>query len=174
MFNISFLEFIRSFWDIIRSLWWLWLIVFGILLIPVSFGWLEGWIDKRRIQKWLEKHKTLEEWEKLSGGEFEGIVAVIFEKLGYKTKRTPQDGGVDIIAWKNRKRVLIQCKQMEKVIPDNVRAFWGSIETQIKKGEAEKGFFVTTGNFSKGIKEWVRGKPIELINGLKLEKLAQN
>jgi len=63
---------------------------------------------------------------------------------------------------------------MGKVIPDNVRAFWGSIETQIKKGEAEKGFFVTTGNFSEGIEEWVRGKPIELINGLKLEKLAQS
>ena len=166
-------ETLEVFWVIIKSLWWLWLIAFGISLIPIYFRRFERWISKRRAQKWLEEHRTLEEWKRVGGLEFEEIVAIIFEKLGYKTK-IRRNGGIDIIAQKDGKRIFFQCKNMDRVIPDHVRAFWGSIEAKIKKGEGEKGIFITTGSFTEGIKEWVKDKPIELIDGLKLEDLARN
>ena len=78
MFNISFLELIKSFWEIIRLLWPLWSVLLGVILIKIFWVWFEGWIDRRRTEKWLEKHKTLEEWKKVDGRKFEKIT-------GYKS-----------------------------------------------------------------------------------------
>jgi len=169
MFDL-YLKF-KEFWPIIKIFLWIFAILLGIELLEIGFKYLRNWLEKRRTKKWLEEHKILEEWKKLSGKEFEEIVAAIFEKLGYRTK-IKRNGGIDIIAWKDKKQFPIQCKQMEKVIPDDVRAFWGSIQDQVSKGKIEKGFFVTTGSFTEGVKEWVKDKPIEFINGLKLEKLT--
>ena len=167
-------EFLGVFWILIRELWYLWIIVLFIVLLEQLFYYLERWCKKRRAQKWLKEHKSLEEWKKLSGKEFEETVAAIFEKLGYKTK-IKRNGGVDIIAGKDKKQFLIQCKQMEKVIPDDVRAFWGSIQDRVSKGKVEKGFFVTTGSFTEGSREFVKNENIriKLIDGFDLEKLAK-
>ena len=168
MFELN-LKF-QEFWPIIKIFLWIFAISLGIEFFKIGCEYLENWLEKRRTKKWLEEHKTLEDWKKLDGRKFEEIAAIIFEKLGYKTK-IRRDGGIDIIARKNRKRIFIQCKRMNKVIPDDVRAFWGSITDLIKKREGEGGIFVTTGSFTEESKEWVKDKPIELIDGLKLEKL---
>jgi len=164
-------EILKVFWLIIKSLWWVWVIAIGIGLLPRGFDYLAKWLKKGRVKKWLEEHKKLEDWKKLDGREFEKVVAAVYEKLGYKTK-IRVDRGIDIIAEKDGKKTFIQCKRMDKVIPDDVRAFWGSITDLIKKGEGEKGFFVTTGNFTDESYDFVKGKPIELVDGLKLEELA--
>lgn len=174
MINFSFqdvLESIKVFWIIIKSLWWIWVIVLIIGLFPVIINWFFKWLEGRRLKKWLEEHKKLEDWKKLDGREFEKVVFTIYRNLGYKAKRR-RDHGIDIIAIKDGKRIFIQCKQMDKVKPDHVRAFWGSIEGKIKKRKGEKGFFVTTGEFTEQSRGFVKDKPIELIDGLKLEKLA--
>jgi len=168
-------ELIIVFWQIFKSTWKIWVAIFIIALIPILveyfFIWFKKWLDKR----WLEKHKYLVEWKKLDPKRFEQITAIIFEKLGYKTKVIggPKDRGIDIIAAKEGKRHFIQCKRMDKVIPDDVRAFWGSIQKQIEKGKGEGGVFVTTGSFTEESKEFVKDKPIELIDGLKLEELVK-
>lgn len=171
----SIFEILGIFWLIIKSLWWVWALALSIGLLPVIINWFSKWFSKwleeRRLKKWLEEHKTLEEWKKVDGRKFEEIVAIIFEKLGYKTK-IRVDRGIDIIAEKDGKKTFIQCKRMDKVIPDDVRAFWGSIQKQIEKGKGEGGVFVTTGSFTEASKEFVKDKPIELIDGLKLEELA--
>ena len=176
-FEINWSETMKLLWDIIRRFWWVWAMALGLELIIVFlerfFDWLEKWLDKRRTQKWLEKHKTLEDWKKVSGKEFEKITATIFEKLGYKTKIIggAGDRGIDVIAKKDGKRYFIQCKQMNKVSPSMLRDFYGSIADRLKEGE--KGFFVTTGEFTQEGKEFAQNKPIELINGLELEKMAK-
>jgi len=169
MFDL-YLKF-KEFWPIIKIFLWVFVILLGIELFQIGFGYLTDWLEKRRIKKWFEKHKRLEDWKKLDGSEFEKVVATIYRNLGYKTKRR-RNHGIDIIARKDGKRFFIQCKKMDKVIPDDVRAFWGSIQKQIEKGKGEGGVFVTTGSFTEGSKEFVKDKPIELIDGLKLEKLA--
>ena len=106
---------------------------------------------------------------------FERMVAIIFENLGYKTKVVggAGDGGIDIEAHKEGKKFFIQCKRKEQVRPSEIRDFAGSIQNL--NLETEKGFFVTTGDFSKEGKAFAKGNPIkiDLINGLELEKLAQ-
>ena len=178
MFNISFSRVIESTWLFIKSSWQLWATILGIGLILVFFekffDWLGKWLDERRVKKWLEEHKTLEEWKKVDDKEFERITAAIFEKLGYKTKVVggPGDRGVDVIAEKEGKINYIQCKKMEKVSPHAIRDFYGAIVDKLK--EVEKGFFVTIGGFTEEGKDFAEGKPIELIDGLKLEKLFKD
>lgn len=158
-------------WQIIESLWFVWVIAFAIAVFPILLNILIRKIKEIKLKRWLEKHKTLEDWKKLDGREFEKVVALIYQNLGYKTRVVggAGDKGIDVIAKKDGRRNFIQCKRMSRVIPDDVRAFHGSIVNRLKEGE--KGFLVTTGDFTEQGREFAKDKPIELINGLKLEKL---
>jgi len=166
-----------SFWQVFKSLWFVGVIAIVVAVFPILINILVRKIEEIKWKRWLEKHKALEDWKKLGGNgrEFEKIVALIFKNSGYKTRVVggAGDGGIDIKAEKDGKRFFIQCKQMDKVKPDDVRAFWGAIENKIKKGRAEKGFFVTTGIFTDTSEEFVKDKQIELVDGLKLEKLKK-
>lgn len=162
-----------TFWEIFKSLWFVWLSAFIVAIVPILVNILISKIKEARLRRWLEKHKKLEDWKKLDGREFEKIVALIYKDLGYKTKITggAGDRGIDIVIKKDNKNWFIQCKQMEVVSPKYVREFYGSVVSRLE--EEEKGFLVTTGDFTAEGKEFVKDKPIELIDGLKLEKLAK-
>lgn len=171
--NISSSKFIRGLWmTIIEPFWWIWIIVLGIPVFRIFQSYFRKWLEKWFEKRWLKKHKKLMEWKTIDPRKFERIVAIIYENLGYKTKVKggPGDRGVDIIGHKEGKRIFIQCKRKDKVSPINIREFYGSIVSHLKKGE--RGVFVTTGEFTQEGREFVKDKPIELINGLKLEELA--
>jgi len=164
-FIISFLQILKSTWQI-----WIFILSFGLFFILVEY--LFKWLEELKTKKWFKEHKTLEEWKKVDSRKFEKITAIIFKNLGYKTKVVggARDWGIDIIAKKDGKRIFIQCKRMDKISPGAIREFYGSIVNRLKEGE--KGIFVTTGKFSEEGREFIRDKPIELIDGIKLEKLA--
>ncbi len=172
IYTESIRTFLRTFWTIlIKPFWWFWVIIFGTpVVISITKSYISKWLDKR----WLKKHKRLIEWKTMNHKKFERIVAIIFEGLGYKTKVVGGSGdkGIDVIAHKDGKRFFIQCKRMDKVPPTAIRDFYGSIIDRLKEGE--KGIFVTTGEFTQQGKEYAktRDKPIELIDGFQLEKLA--
>lgn len=165
-------EFFISLWQFLQSTWIIWAILFGACLFPILverlFNWLGEWKDK----KYLEKHKKLEDWKKLDGREFEKVVATIYRNLGFKTKITGKSGdrGIDVVVTKEGKKYFIQCKKMDIVPPKFIREFYGSIVDKLQDGE--KGIFVTTGEFTQEGREFAKDKPIELIEGLKLEKLT--
>jgi len=173
MISDFLLELIKIVWWIIRTFWWVWVIALGIILIELGFNYLSKWLDERRWKKWLEERKTLMEWKKMDPRDFERIVAIIFKNLGYRTKLRggPKDRGIDIEAIKDGKRNFIQCKKMDTVSPNLIREFYGSIVDCLREGE--KGIFIITGEFTQEGRELVKDKPIELINGLELEKLAK-
>jgi len=107
----------------------------------------------------------------MSPQQFESKVADMFEMLGYKTEVTggANDGGVDVIARKDGRKYYIQCKKFitREVTPHDVRDFLGAI-TNVND-PAEKGFFITTGNFTLMAERAAEGNPrIELIDGIKL------
>jgi restriction system protein len=107
----------------------------------------------------------------LTPAQFESEVADIFRKLGYETTVMggANDGGIDIVAIKNKKKYFIQCKKFitQAVTPHDVRDFLGAITNP--KNPAEKGFFVTTGGFTLRAAEAAEGNPrIELISGVQL------
>ena len=174
MIHIDYTELIRTFWiTFIKPFWWFWVIMLSTpVVISIAKSYISKWLDK----KWLKKHKRLIEWKTMNHKKFERIVAIIFEGLGYKTKVVGGSGdeGIDIIAFKDGKRFFIQCKRKDQVPSKEVREFAGSIQ-DLNKEKGEKGFLVTTGEFTEEGKSFAKGNPIEieLINGFGLEKLAK-
>jgi restriction system protein len=111
-----------------------------------------------------------EDFEHLVRGLFENI----FNKNGGEVKVTQasRDGGVDAIAFDSDPirggKFVIQAKRYNKVVPVSAaRDLYG---TMINEGAA-KGILVTTSYFGKDTLEFVKDKPISLIDGSNLVHL---
>ncbi len=177
MINIDYIELIKGIWTYaIKPLWRLWILAFAVpviisIIISIVESYISKWLDKR----WLKKHRRLIDWKTMNHKKFERIVAIIFGDLGYKARAVggPKDGGIDIIAHKDKKRFFIQCKRKNQIPPREIREFAGAIQN-LNKEKGEKGFFVTTGEFTEEGKSFAKNNPveIELINGFYLEKLV--
>ncbi|MGM0853107.1 MAG: restriction endonuclease [Bacillota bacterium] len=108
-----------------------------------------------------------EDFEHLVRGLFENI----FNENGGEVKVTQasRDGGVDAIAFDSDPirggKFVIQAKRYNKVVPVSAaRDLYG---TMINEGAA-KGILVTTSYFGKDTLEFVKDKPISLIDGSNL------
>ena len=127
---------------------------------------------KGRKSTWtLDDEKTLAMLKGLTPSEFEQEISKMFSRLGYNTRVTggANDGGVDVIATKENKRYYIQCKKFitREVTPHDVRDFLGAVANANEP--ADKGFFVTTGNFTLMAEKTAEGNPrIELVDGKRL------
>jgi len=112
----------------------------------------------------------------MNPSEFEDYIANLFSHLGYNTKKVghSHDEGVDVIAEKENSKIYIQCKKFEskKVDVKNIREFYGAIASDLVSGN-NKGYFVTTSDFTKEAEKFVENKPIELINSQKLVALIR-
>ena len=107
---------------------------------------------------------------------FEKIIGQMYEELGYKVKQTPKsnDKGKDLIMTKGGKKYIVECKRYS---PTNligrpeIQKFYGAcIEENV-----EKGFFVTTSDFTSSAKSYPNdiANKIQLVNGLSLIKLME-
>lgn len=107
--------------------------------------------------------------------EFEYLVALLFEKMGYRvsvTKAT-RDGGIDVVA-RNTERgkaefLLIQCKRYESKVPVSaVREILGVVS----KMQANKGIVVSTSSFTSQAKREARETSrTELVGFMELNVL---
>lgn len=116
----------------------------------------------RYYNYWLRK-KSKNYWNRMSGHSFELAVANLFRSIGYSADVSKRggDGGVDIVLQKNNRHIAVQCKRYKNVVgPHVVRDLWGTMDSL---GYSE-GCVVTTTGFSKGVKEFVKGKKIYLID----------
>lgn len=109
---------------------------------------------------------------------FEHLVVDLLEKMGYGTTsfvtQYSRDGGIDGIIYEDKLglgQINVQAKRYapgRTVTADEVRSFSGALDQHTTKG-----VFVTTSDYSKDAKAYVkslRNKSIVLING---EELAQ-
>lgn len=105
----------------------------------------------------------------ISGLEFETLIALLLDHMGFCTEmtRTSGDGGVDIIATLDQPliggRYLVQCKryaQSSLVGAATVREFFGAVTADPR---ATKGILITTSGFTSQAREFAVGTPIELI-----------
>ncbi len=107
----------------------------------------------------------------LSPGEFEDVVAAGFSSHGFQVQRTSEgaDGGVDLIMVREGHRFLVQCKhyQSSSISVDLVRSFYGAMQ----HFNADAGYFVTSGQFTKPAADFANGKSLWLYNGEKLRDL---
>lgn len=175
-------------------------LLLGIFLVPVIsvalFLWYRAFLSKIREEeeRWRQELKELRrKWEEeeqqekiqeglkslgtsgsiddISGRDFEEIVGRIFSKMGHSVSTTKGSGdeGIDLyLKSKEGRRAGVQCKRWKGIVGQPViRGFYGSlIHAHLKKG-----YVVTTGKFSKGAKDFVRDKPIILIDGDELRKI---
>lgn len=123
-------------------------------------------LSRRRV----ERYRTIAELSDLSPDAFEHFIADLFRSQGYKAKVIGQQGdhGVDIeVVNPSGERELVQCKKWRSrwLGEEVVRDFYGAF---MHDQEAVRGYIVTTNYFSEAAKEWVKGKPIDLIDGDRL------
>ena len=109
---------------------------------------------------------NLDELRELTPQRFEDEIAAMFKRLGYTVRQTPysSDGGKDAFLWKHGEKYLLECKRygLDK---QSGRPELQKFHSAIVSEGAKKGFFVTTGGFTKGAAKFAKSAQIELIHG---------
>jgi restriction system protein len=115
--------------------------------------------------------------QELKGHPFAHFVGHLLQKMGYKTRISPEgtDGGIDIIAHKDELGfeppiIKVQVKSTEGSVGDPVvSALYGKVD------RGEFGLIVTLGTFTAQAKNFARNKSnLRLIDGEDLVKLILN
>jgi len=103
----------------------------------------------------------IEDLDLMSGVEFEGFVAKLFNKLGYSTliTKASNDQGVDVIATKNDYKIAIQAKCYSGFVGNHaiMEAVAGT-----KYYNSNKCMVVTNSHFTKSAKELAKSNGVEL------------
>ncbi|MCA9952636.1 MAG: restriction endonuclease [Anaerolineales bacterium] len=132
------------------------------------------------IYIWRYWHKTpktklltdIESIYALSPADFEAFVGDLFKRKGYTVKLRGRSGdqGVDVeVIQSNGKRAVVQCKRYRHTVgPDIVRELFGTMIHE----HAHHAFLVTTAPISESAFEWAQYKPMTLIDGDSLVKIA--
>jgi HJR/Mrr/RecB family endonuclease len=128
---------------------------------------------RQQIEK-LNAQNKLEELKKMHPFEFERFIKEVYELMGYTAKLTSKtgDGGKDVILKKDGETMLVECKRYNspKVTRPDIQKFHSALIDM----NAKKGFYITTGEFTKPAIEYAKDKAIKVINGEDLILLVQN
>src|SRR5262249_18342104 len=115
--------------------------------------------------------------DNLDPRQFENLVAMTYEKDGYKVQITGRshDGGVDIVAERisagGTDRIVVQCKhQKQNVGRPVLQQLWGVVHSD---PSVTRCVFVTSAGFTTEAQEFARGKRLTLIDRAKLMELAE-
>ena len=134
---------------------------------------------KRGKSAWMFKNISTkgarDTLRKLSWKDFEFLISEYFKKQGYGVDLIDAkgaDGGIDVKLYKDNNLYLVQCKHYKawKVSVQIVRELYGLMAAE----KATGGFIVTTGKFTKDALAFAEGKQVELIGGIKLEKILND
>ncbi len=119
--------------------------------------------SERQEAERAERRKLREYWMSLSGTEFERELGALYRARGYHVRSTPRTGdeGIDLVMEKDGETTVVQCKSHQKPAgPAVARELFGAM---VAVG-ADNAILACTGGFTRGVKDFVRGKPIALIS----------
>lgn len=137
-------------------------IFFGLsLLVLINHLYKNSWLN-------IDLSKV----DRLSGIQFEKYLFHLFNKLGYKTKRTPDssDFGADLIIKKNGKKTVVQAKRYKgKVGIKSIQEAHSSIAYY----KCDKAMVVTNNYFTSGAKKLAQANQVELIDRDELKKMIK-
>ena len=143
-------------------------------IIPVGFliGAAVSFLKRRQSSGLLEEARIGRDIASISWQEFERLVGEGFRQQGFTVSErggSSPDGGVDLELTKAGKRYLVQCKQWRsrQVGVTVIRELCGVMATE----QAQGGFVVTSGHFTREASEFAERSCIELIDGAQLQKL---
>tara|TARA_B100000508_G_scaffold140818_1_gene143628 strand:- start:7423 stop:8235 length:813 start_codon:yes stop_codon:yes gene_type:complete len=158
-------------------------IIFGIAFkyfVPLALV-LGGVINlfKRGKSAWMfssiSKRGAKETLRNLSWKDFEFLVSEYYKRQGYRVDLIDAqgaDGGIDIKLYKDNNLFLVQCKHYKswKVSVQIVRELYGVMTAE----NAQGGFVITTGRFTKDAVSFAEGKEMKLIDGNQLEMMLED
>ena len=105
-----------------------------------------------------------EYWFNLNGNDFEVEIGNLYKRLGFKVERTQLvgDGGIDVKLWNSDDEyIVVQCKNHKNTVgPSIVRDLYGVMISE----NAQKAILICSGGFTVGVYNFVKDKPIELID----------
>lgn len=135
----------------------------------------EAEIIRRRREEAEEaqQRKHYDHWMSLSGTEFERQLGILYRQMGYRVESTPTSGdeGIDLVLKKSGKTTVVQCKSHQKPVgPATARELFGSMVAF----RADDAVLACTGGFTRGVKDFVRGKPITLISATELARMGSS
>lgn len=144
--------------------------------MTLFFLWALVWWLRRQshvvVAAPARRSVTVDELYALSPSEFEQYVARLFRQRGYRVKVRGRSGdlGVDLeLRQANGKTAVVQCKRYRSTVgPEIIRELYGTLIHE----RAAHAFLVTTADISEAARDWVRGKPITLIDGETLVKIV--
>jgi restriction system protein len=145
-------------------------------IIPVGFliGAAASFLKRRQSSGLIEDARAGRDIASISWQEFERLVGEGFRQRGFKVSEgggASPDGGVDLELTKAGKRYLVQCKQWRsrQVGVTVIRELCGVMATE----QAQGGFVVTSGHFTREASEFAQRSRIELIDGTGLQQLIE-
>lgn len=101
-------------------------------------------------------------WCSLSGTQFEAELAALFQRAGFRAELTRSSGdeGVDIWLHCDGGKKIVQCKAHRTPVgPSVARELYGTLQHFGAAGA----ILASTSGFTKGVVEYARNKPIELL-----------
>jgi HJR/Mrr/RecB family endonuclease len=116
----------------------------------------------REFQEWWLRTQH-EHWCSLSGRQFELELAMRLQSLGWNAVPTPAsgDGGIDIDANREGKRMIVQCKAHRKPVgPAVARELYGTMLST----QADSAMLASVSGFTKGVYDFCAEKPIHLAD----------
>lgn len=125
--------------------------------------------ERGRKGRMLDSRRDIATVGALSWKQFEELVSEVFRRQGYfvlENSSEGADGGVDLRLRKDGKEVYVQCKHWKarQVGVKVVRELYGVMMDK----HADEGVVVTYGTFTREARDFIRGKPISLVDGNKL------
>lgn len=140
-------------------------VVLGLCWIAAAVSYLRS----RQRRALLDVQTGLDSMRGLSWRQFEQLVGESLRRQGYAIEETGQggaDGGVDLVARRSSRTVLVQCKQWrrQQVGVSVVREMWGLVAHH----RADGAMIYSVGEFTPDAASFAAGKPVELVTGVKL------
>jgi restriction system protein len=141
--------------------------------IAIASAGLIG-VGKRRWKRLLLSKATgLTAFRQMSWPDLELLVGEVFRQQGYSVSERGgrhADGGIDLELVRGREKVIVQCKHwLNRQVPvQRVRELLGVVTAE----GADRGILVATSGFTRDAREFAAGKPLQLIDGEALIKLA--
>lgn len=139
----------------------------GIIFLVSAVTLILRSIKKKRGALAYES-KSLSDLQELSWKDFKEYIMGLFKKLGYSLvdNRGLNEERTDLKLKRNGRLSIVRCNKyyVRKVPLPMVLEFYKAMD---REPGLEKGYFITTGLFSREAKKFASGKQLELIDGVK-------
>ncbi len=122
----------------------------------------------------LSRADSVESIRQLDWADFERLVGEAYRRQGFTVieRGGPQpDGGIDLQLSRGGERIVVQCKHWKnrQVPVQRVRELLGVVTAE----GADRGILVATAGFTRDALHFANGKPLELLDGEALARLAR-